>query len=132
MADARKQKLLAVFKNPAAVDAYRKWATDPNTGQFLSLAADLVSPAPSTEVDRSVHSEAVSKLVRRETAEEFMMACLNLEDYAEVYGAGGLPEPTYGATAPAPTTQAKPRPRRRSSGGEKDQTNANEPTAQAK
>ena len=128
MADARKLKLLEIFKNPAVVDAYRKWAVDPNTAKFLSLAADLVSPSPSTETERSMHSEAVSKLVRRETAEEFMMACLNLEDYAEVYGAGGLPEPTYGATAPAPTTQAKPRPRRRSSGGEKDQYHAPEPT----
>ena len=128
MADARKLKLLETFKNPAVVDAYRKWAVDPNTAQFLSLAADLVSPSPSTETERSVHSEAVSKLVRRETAEEFMMACLNLEDYAMVYGAGGLPEPTYGAVVPAPTSQAKPRPRRRSSGGERDQHHAPEST----
>lgn len=121
--DGRKQNLLLMFKNPGIVEAYRRWAGDPNTAQFLSLAADLVSPGQSNPSERAVHSEAVSKLVRRETAEDFMYACLQLEEYALVSGSGGLPEPTYGAEPPAPTAQAKPRPRRRSSGGEKEPVN---------
>lgn len=89
--------LLQAFKAPGMIEAYRKWSTDPATAQYLALAADLVAPNPSTPETRSSHSEAVSMLVRRETAEEFMLACLKLEDFAMLGEGTELPPSDYGA-----------------------------------
>jgi hypothetical protein len=99
--------LASLFKTPGVREKYRAWALAPETAQFLSLAADLVSPKPSDPTTRSVHSEAVAMLVRRETAEEFMEACQRLEDFADLEGDNVLPPTTYGATLPTKKTEAE-------------------------
>ena len=106
--------LVALFKNKEWVAAYRQWATDPRTARVLSLAADIVSPPPSTVLVRASHAEAVSALTRKETAEEFMQACLSLEEYAMLTGDNGLPPADYGASeavgAPEPARKVDPPP----------------------
>ena len=101
--------LLSEFKTPGVLEAYRRWASSPETAKFLSLAADLVMPNPSDPATRAVHSEAVAHLVRKETAEEFMEACQRLEDYAMLDGDNELPPSNYGAEPPAPPVVKKAR-----------------------
>ena len=98
--DPRKIGLAAAFKAPGMLEAYRKWALAPETARFLGLVADLVSPTPSDPVTRNTHSEAVAKLVRRETIDEFVTACQSLDEYANVVGETSLPPTTYGAEEP--------------------------------
>ena len=105
--DPNKVGLLASFKTPGVAEAYRKWATLPETATFLSLAADLVCPNPSTPETRSTHAEAIASLVRKETAEEFMEACLRLEDYAMLAEDNGLPPSNYGAEPPPEVKKAR-------------------------
>ena len=98
--DPSKLPLLAEFKAFGAIDAYRRWASQPETAKYLALAADLVLPARSSPEERAAHSEAVACLVRKETAEDFMEACLRLEDYAMLAEDNGLPPANYGAELP--------------------------------
>lgn len=107
--DPSKLPLLAEFKAPGAIDAYRRWASQPETAKYLALAADLVLPARSSPAERAMHSEAVACLVRKETAEEFMEACLRLEDFAMLSEDTGLPPSSYGAVLPVPPAATKPK-----------------------
>ncbi len=109
----RRAMLAAAFKDQ--IKEYREWALDPRTSRFLGLAADVVVPAPSSATERSVHSEAVSRLVVRETIDALFDAVFKLEDYAGFVAQESLPEPTYGAEAPAEVepSPTKPSPRRR-------------------
>lgn len=111
--DPNKIGLLDLLKTPGVLEAYRAWSQSADTLRFLTLAAEIVLPAPSSLAVRSSHPEAVAALVRKETVEEFSMACLQLERYAEISGSGGLPEPTYGAVPPQVAQGPQPSPRRR-------------------
>ena len=100
--------LAELFKNQEFAEAWRKWALSPDTSRFLSLAADLILPPESTDAVRASHPETLTYLVRKETAEGFMLACLKLEDYAISASDKALPEADYGARRPGASKTGQP------------------------
>ena len=100
---AKMAELAAALKND--LSKYREWALNPLTARFLTLAADYVTPYPSTPQSRASHAESVAALVQKETVEAFLKAVFTLEDLAGFSDEGVLPEPDYGAA------QATPKPR---------------------
>ena len=104
-----KLPLLEVFKAPGMLEKYRAWVANPDTLRFLTLASELVLPGASDERVRSSHPEAVAHLVKKETVEDFSMACLQLERYASISSTGGLPAADYGAQPEAPLKPRKPK-----------------------
>ena len=100
--------LVELFKNQEFAEAWRKWALSPETSRFLALAADMVLPADSTEAVRASHPETLARLVQKETAENFMLACLRLEEYAISASDKTLPEADYGARRPGAVKKDQP------------------------
>lgn len=103
---AKAAGLREAFKNREFAEKFRAWAGSADTAAFLSYAAELVLPSPSTDAVRASQSETLAYLVRKETVEDFILACQKLENYATLDDGNGLPESDYGA--PRPEEKKKP------------------------
>lgn len=86
---------LAPLQDAVGLKNYREWALDPRTAQFLTLAADLLQPAPLTSDQLSQSHTVLNALVRRELIESFIDCVFRL-DQIDLAGGGGMPEPDYG------------------------------------